>query len=68
MNERPSESLNEPTLIIRFLEETAGNYGTYMADTEHGYTVDGWNGFNAVLTHARLRLEEVASQLEQQNL
>ncbi len=65
-NERPSESLSEPTLVIRFLEETAGNYGTYASDTEYGYSVDGWNGFNAVLAHVRLRMEEIASQLEQQ--
>lgn len=67
-NERPSESLGESTLVIRFLEEMAGNYGTYAADTEYGHSVDGWNGLNVILAHVRLRLEEVASQLEQQNL
>ena len=67
-NECPSESLNEPTLIIRFLEETAGNYGMYASDLEHGHTVDGWSGLNAILAHVRLRLEEVAGRLEQQGL
>ena len=66
--DRPSESLSEPTLVIRFLEETAGNYGTYATDAEYGHTVDGWNGLNVILAHVRLRLEEVARQLEQQNL
>ncbi|MDM8214703.1 hypothetical protein QUW15_00770 [Desulfovibrio piger] len=67
-NERPSESLSEPTLVIRFLEETAGNYGTHATDAEYGHTVDGWNGLNVILAHVRLRMEEIASQLEQQGL
>lgn len=67
-NERPSESLSEPTLVLRFLEETASNYGTYAANAEYGYTMDGWNGLTVVLAHVRLRMEAISSQLEQQGL
>ena len=35
---------------------------------EYGHTVDGWNGLNVILAHVRLRMEEIASQLEQQGL
>ena len=66
--ERFCDSLSEPTLVIRFLEETAGNFGTYPGEMEYGYSVDGWNGFNVVLAHVRSRMEEISSQLEQKGL
>lgn len=65
-NEHPSDNLNETSVILCFLEETAGNYGTRLGGSEPGYSIDGWNGLNAILAHARRSLEAVRGQLEQE--
>ena len=67
-NERPSDNLNETSVILRFLEETAGNYGLRPANMEYGYSVDAWNGMCAILAHARHCLEAVRCQLVQKDL
>ncbi len=51
-----SDNLSRIQDILQFLEETAGNYASYPTACEHGYSVDGWAGFNLALALARENL------------
>lgn len=60
-------NLSTVATLLRFLEETAGNYGTRLATPacagENGYSVDGWAGMSIVLGLARQSLNEIADHL-----
>ncbi|MGE9985707.1 hypothetical protein [Desulfovibrio sp. SGI.169] len=61
--EHPVDNIASIATILRFLEETAGNYGTRLATPactgENGYSVEGWAGMNAILGLARQGLESL---------
>ncbi len=69
--EHPVDNISSIATILRFLEETAGNYGTRLATPacagENGYSVEGWAGMNAILGLARQGLASVADSLEGEN-
>lgn len=54
--------------VLRFLEETAGNYGTRLATPactgENGYSVEGWAGMSLVLASVRQGLENIIADPE----
>ncbi|WP_298031882.1 hypothetical protein [uncultured Desulfovibrio sp.] len=66
-DEHPVDNISSIATILRFLEETAGNYGTRQATParadESGYSVEGWAGMNAILGLARQGLAGVADSL-----
>ena len=57
------DGISHAATLLRFLEETAGNYGTRLATPactgENGYSVEGWAGMNAILGLARQGLESL---------
>lgn len=61
--EHPVDNIASIATILRFLEETAGNYGTRLTTPactgENGYSVEGWAGMNAILSLARQGLESL---------
>ncbi len=70
-DEHPVDNISSIATILRFLEETAGNYGARPATPactgENSYSVDGWAGMNAILGLARQGLTSVADSLEEKN-
>ena len=66
-----SDNISHVATLLRFLEETAGNYGTRLATPactgENGYSVEGWAGMTAILNLARQGLASVADSLEEKN-
>lgn len=62
--DKAEEALCAAVGILRFLEETAGNYGSRLdtpaCTTENGYSVEGWAGMSQILCMARECLEEAA--------
>lgn len=65
--DKAEEAVCTATDILRFLEETAGNYGTRTATPacagENGYSVAGWAGMSRILALAREHLEEAARRV-----
>lgn len=55
-----SDNLLEITAILRFLEETAGNFCSHPMPGERAYSVDAWAGMHAILALTREGLEELA--------
>ncbi len=70
-NGQPVDNISAIATVLRFIEETAGNYGTRPATPactgENGYSVDGWAGMSIILGLARQGLASVADSLETKN-
>ncbi|WP_303173389.1 hypothetical protein [uncultured Desulfovibrio sp.] len=66
-SDKAEEAVCTATDILRFLEETAGNYGTRLSTPactgENGYSVAGWAGMSRILALAREHLEEAARRM-----
>ena len=59
-----ADNIDNVATLLRFLEETAGNYGSRLRTPasmgENGYSPDGWAGMQMVLALARESLDHLA--------
>lgn len=62
--EAPCDNISNIITVLRFLEETAQNYGEHVTNREVSHTYEGWNGFAVIMGIVREAVEQVGNSLD----